>query len=309
MAAFEFGGRANLDSRDEHDERFGREAVEPTRALPELAGGHHQGTIKDECIIAFKVYDQFRAQDCLSEDEIGPARAAENKTIGDIVYCEGAVIEPPCNAASVTVERLKVKKVIIVDKEPNPFKNGFWDVDLKYVFEYRLTFREADGCLIGTIRANNIFNKKISMFGSISSDISICTDLFQNPGGESALIEAAPFILVEAKSVALSAELKYHRRKGPGDDGGAAPNRVAVTIGLFSIIKMFRIVDLNVQSKGFCIPPVRPHDVPLNACEFFERLDFPMDIFAPPQKKEFREGVSSNIPRSAAEKEKPCDCE
>ncbi len=34
----------------------------------------------------------------------------------------------------------------------------------------------------------------------------------------------------------------------------------------------------------------------LNPCDFFDSLDFPMDIFAPPQKAEFFAGISSNIP-------------
>jgi len=105
-------------------------------------------------------------QDCLTAAQMGPARAAECGCIGDQHLKEGDVINPPDNAAAVTIDRLKVKRIIIVEKEPNPFRNGFWDVDLKYVFEYRLTFREADGTLIGSIKANSIFNKKVTLFGS-----------------------------------------------------------------------------------------------------------------------------------------------
>ena len=35
---------------------------------------------------------------------------------------------------------------------------------------------------------------------------------------------------------------------------------------------------------------------PLNPCEFFDNLDFPMDIFAPPHKPDFFAGLSGNIP-------------
>ncbi len=75
-------------------------------------------------------------------------------------------LEPPDKTAAVTIDKLRVKKVIIVDKEPNTFKQGYWDIDLKYVFEYRLTFREADGCIIDSIKANSIFNKRVTLFGS-----------------------------------------------------------------------------------------------------------------------------------------------
>ncbi|MDR2903970.1 MAG: hypothetical protein LBU77_05640 [Clostridiales bacterium] len=219
-------------------------------------------------------------------------------------YSEGEVIDPPNNSAAVTIDRLRVKRVIIVDKEPNPFRNGYWDIDLKYVFDYRLTFREADGCLIGCIRANSIYNQSVTLFGSVGSDIVLATDLFNNDHGDTNTLDADPFVLVEAKAVALNAELKYSRCRA-ADAEAPEPNRVNVTIGLFSIIKLFRIVQLSVESRGFCIPPECSEVSPLNPCDFFEDLDFPMDIFAPPQKPEFFAGISGNIP--AKQKDgKPC---
>jgi hypothetical protein len=253
--------------------------------------------VKEECIIAFKVYDSCRQQDCLTANEIGPARAAKKTVIGDECIQEGEIIDPPSNAAAVTIDNLFVKKVIIVDKCPNPFKNGFWDVDLKYVFQYRLTFREADGTPISSpVCANSIFNKKVTLFGSIGSDLVIATDLFKCSTNDSTTLRAEPFIFVEAKAVALSAELRLQRRCSSVEDLPPEPNRVNVTIGLFTIIKLYRLVNLNVESRGFCIPKECEDISPLNPCDFFESLDFPMDVFAPPQKPEFLAGISSNIP-------------
>lgn len=264
--------------------------------------------LREECIIALKVYDSCRQQDCLTPAEIGPARAAECVSIGGETFGEGDVIDPPNDAAAVTIDRLKVKKIIIVDKEPNPFRNGFWDIDLKYVFEYRLTFREADGSIIGSVKANSIFNKKVTLFGSVGSDLVIATDLLCGRGGDSMTLDADPFVLVEAKAVALSAELRYQRRRfGGSDDCAPQPNEVLVTIGLFTIIKLYRIVNLTVQSKGFCIPQECEEISPINPCEFFESLDFPMDIFAPPQREEFITGISGNIPNSSAGS-RDCGC-
>jgi len=266
-------------------------------------GCHHHGLdpkrLREECLISLKVYDACRLQPCLTDKEIGPARAAESCCICAETYREGEIITPPSNAASVTIDRLIVKKVIIVDKQPCAFKSGFWDVDLKYVFEYRLIFREADGTPIGSVKANSIFNKRVTLFGSLGSDIMISTDLFGSVIGESAMLSADPFIMVESKGVALSAELKYarfphgphHHRPDPPE-----PNRVNVAIGLFTIVKLFRIVNLLVESRGFPVPPVGKEVSPLNPCDFFDGLDFPMDIFAPPQKPEFFAGISGNIP-------------
>lgn len=291
MPAFEFNKKS-----DERTEVAGirDERLDPRR-------------IREECLITFKVYDACRQQDCLTENELGPARAAESGCIRDEHYHEGEIIVPPSNAAAVTIDKLRVKKVIIVDKEPSPFKNGYWDIDLKYVFEYRLNFREADGSPIGCVKANSIFNKRVTLFGSVGSDIVLSTDLFNHLSGDSAMMNSDPFILVEAKGVALAAELEYSRcARAQRDIEPPEPNRVNVTIGLFTIIKLFRIVQLLVESRGFCIPPECEDISPLNPCEFFDELDFPMDIFAPPQKPEFLAGISGNIP--AGDRRKPCDC-
>ena len=260
-------------------------------------GAYDHRHLREERIIAFKVYDSCRQQNCLTYEELGPARAAEQLCIGEEHHREGDIIKPPPNAASATVDKLKVKRIIIVDKQPSPFKSGYWDVDVKFVFEYRITFREADACVITCIKANNIYNMKVCLFGSIGSDLVIGTDLLR-AFGDSATFEAEPFVLVEAKAVALHAQLHYaHHHEHHESDAQAT--EVRVTIGLFSIIKLFRLVNLTVESRGFDIPDeCTPAPSPVCPCAFFEDMDFPMDIFAPPQKKEFTAGISLNIPRS-----------
>ena len=116
--------------------------------------------------------------------------------------------------------------------------------------------------------------------------------------GDSATFEAEPFVLVESKAVSLHTQLYYpcHDRH---DDGDKA-REVHVTIGLFSIVKLFRLVNLTVESRGFDIPDecTSSSPTPVSPCAVFEEMDFPMDIFAPPQKPEFSSGISLNIPRS-----------
>ncbi len=202
--------------------------------------------LREECIIALKVYDSCRQQDCLTCNDIGPARAAVTTVLCNQTIMEGEIITPPMNAASVSIDHLKVKKVIIVDKKPNPFRNGFWDITLKYVFIYEITFREADGQIIGTIWANNIFTKRVTLFGSVGSDIVISSDIFKCHN-DSFNMDADPFILVESKAVSLTAEIR-HNNCCCCDDGASEPMEVNVTIGLFTIIKLFRIVNLTFQS-------------------------------------------------------------
>ena len=222
--------------------------------------------------------------------------SAEECEIGGHPHRPGDIIRPPAGSTSVNMEQLKISKIQVVDKKPCPFRNGFWDVAIKYTFEYRLTFRDSSNCILAVVEARNFFNSKTTMFGSVGSDLIVGTDLFSRDN-ESITFEAAPFMWIEAKAVGLDAKLHHHRHSGERRQG-----EVLVTIGLFSILKLFRLVHLNVQSTGFCIPDMctdTSHDI--NPCEYFADLAFPMDIFAPPQRKEFKSGHSENIPRGLKE--------
>ena len=235
--------------------------------------------VKDECIVAYKVYDSCRRQNCLTASELGPARAAVNCSVGGESHSVGDIIRPPEGTASVSMDDLKISKIHVLDKRPCPFRNGFWDVDVKYTFTYKLTFHDSSGCLIGHVEAQSIFSSKTTLFGSIGGDLVIGTDLFTRDS-ESITFEAAPFIWVEAKAIGLEAKLHHNF-------SGRRCQEVHVTIGLFSILKLFRLVHLNVQSTGFCVPKECEGSHDINPCEYFSDLDFPMDIFAPPQREEF----------------------
>ena len=244
--------------------------------------------VKDECIVAYKVYDSCRRQNCLTASELGPALAAEDCNIDGHEHRAGDVIRPPSDTVSVSIEQLKIERIHIIDKKPSQFRTGFWDISIKYTFEYYLSFRDSSGCIIAYVKAKNFFTSKTNLFGSHGSDLVVGTDLFSKDN-KSITFEAAPFIWVEAKAIELDA--KVIRRRGEGRH-----SEVHVTIGLFSILKLFRLVHLNVQSTGFCIPEEcedTSHDI--NPCDYFSDLDFPMDIFAPPQRKEFKAGISENI--------------
>lgn len=257
--------------------------------------GTSGNSVKDECIIALKVYDFCRIQECLTCSVLGPARAAGDSTCTYQTFESGEIIKPPSNAAAVSINNLTVKRVVVVNKRVNPFKPGYWDIDLKFVFVYTLVFRNVNGEEICNIQAQSIYNTQLTLFGSITTETLISTDLFNDEGG-SANLQADPFVLVESKAVPLTAELRYSDAQCCCDDDVAEAIDVQVTIGLFAIIKLFRLVNLVVESKGFCVPNECEQTSALNACEFFDSLDFPLDIFAPPQKKEFLAGVSANIP-------------
>jgi len=242
----------------------------------ELCPGHNPGqkpdpkSLFDEKIITNKVYDSCRRQDCLEVI----ARAAASVNIGDKLINIGEVIPVPECACSVDADNLVVKKIVIVDKKPSPFKKGFWDIQIRFVFEYDITFHRRDKSVIVCAKANSVHDKTFCLFGSVASDSVMFTDFIRDKSFES----GTPTVWVDAKAIKLKAEFRCnHCDRRPVD--------VVVTMGLFSIIKLSRIVLLDVQSQGFCVP--RECDFsPIGPCEFFNSLDFPTAIFAPPAKSE-----------------------
>ncbi|MCD8159139.1 MAG: hypothetical protein LUD77_09670 [Clostridiales bacterium] len=90
--------------------------------------------VKDECLIAFKVYDFFRIQECLTSDVLGYAKAAEDIVIDETEIGAGDVIVPPAGASSVVIENLEIDSVNVLNKKKNTFRNGYYDVDLQFVF-------------------------------------------------------------------------------------------------------------------------------------------------------------------------------
>lgn len=64
--------------------------------------------------------------------------------------------------------------------------------------------------------------------------------------------------------------------------------KVFVTIGLFTIVRLTRKVELIVPVVDFCIPKnecIQSTDS--SPCELFEKLRFPVDEFFPPEKCRF----------------------
>jgi hypothetical protein len=254
---------------------FELQATEHDEALAH----HGPKRIKDECIVAYKVYDSCRRQNCLTPRELGPPRhPSKPPKKGEVEMCGDHIITPPEGAASVSMDNLTVKSIQVMSKQPSPFRSGFWDVEVKYVFEYCLTFRCSGGEIIKEVIANSVFKMKTTLFGSIGSDLVIGTDLYG--GQKTETFQAAPFIWVESKAVALDAKISH-----PGHSHHA---EVLITIGLFAILKLVRMVHLNVQSTGFCIPEACKESHDINPCEYFADLEFPIDIFSPPQKPDFK---------------------
>ena len=265
---------------------------------------------KEECIIAQKIFDQCRIQKCLTPNILGSARAY-SFNYDDCCCKDNEIIVPPTNSASVSIKDLILSKISIISKKQNPFKKCYWDIEVRFNFVYNLLFKTADGCEICTTKATSSYTTKVTLYGSEDGDVVVASDLYCSND----LLSTGPFVSVEGKAVGLLAELKYNNPCcdcscncgytygcscdccndcGCNFDYGNMPNyqaisqnvsypvSVNVTIGLFAIIKLFRPVNLVVKTEGYCIPDeckgITTVDDP---CDFFNNLDFPMNLFEP----------------------------
>ena len=185
MGAFEFENNAEITAR--------------------CCGCNSNNNQNEACIIAQKIFDQCRVQKCLSPDILGPARSVCGGMNGcNDMMCDGDIIIPPVNAATVTMHNPELSRIDILRKCPNTFREGCWDLELRYVFDYTLEFRRADGCPIGCTDATSSYTLKVTLFGSTESDVTTVSDLFDCCGNS----HGGPFVTAEGKPVGLAAELK-----------------------------------------------------------------------------------------------------
>ncbi len=311
MGAFEFDANSNMTARS-----YGCNADDSC----------DRG---ETCIIAQKIFDQCRVQKCCTPAILGPARTACHGMGGCDMVCEGDIIIPPDNAASVTMHNTELSRIDILRKCPSSLQNGCWDLELRFAFDYTLEFRRADGCPICCTDASNSYTMKVSLYGSTEADVTSVTDLYDCCGNS----HGGPFVIAEGKAVGLAAELKYHNGHSNcscncncncncncdcgcnhGDTSMGTPIAVNVTIGLFAIIKLFRTVNMLVQSLGRCVP--QECDAPNNngdPCKNFDAYPFPLDLFSPCAKSKTccscTDGYGTNQGNSVDSKGCSCDAD
>ena len=134
-------------------------------------------SVTEDCIIAHKIFDQCRKQICLTPCILGPSRCVRNSSSCCETIQEGEIIVPPSNASSVCLDDMALSKILITKKKENAFKTGYWDIEIKFVFTYNLTFRDSDCNFITCRRGTSIYTQTLTLFGSCGSDTAIANDL------------------------------------------------------------------------------------------------------------------------------------
>lgn len=265
------------------------------------------------CIQVEKIYDSCKEKDCVEDTQVIFKRPEK------VQWLINKAINVKCRRAEVLD--------VFTDVEPVPFKRGFYTVDVKFFIRVTLDFFVSGmGRGNRTIPAQGliVFDKKVILFGS-EGNVKIFKSMFVEHGVdkpvESKLQQSnLPFSKVEvAEPICLNARIADLSDKcciiccpdhlprsvaesiddddfdiedivmNDDDDRHGGDRRVVLaTVGLFSIIKLVRFVQLLVPAFDFCVPNKKCiASTDENPCELFDTIEFPVDEFFPPQKNDF----------------------
>lgn len=264
------------------------------------------------CIQVEKVYDSCKEKDCIED-----ARVLFKNT-EKMQWLINNAINVKCRQAEVVD--------VFTDVEPVPFKRGFYTVDVKFFIKVLLDFfvpSQNNNVKIISVAGLVVFDKKVILFGSegkvkifkshfVERDLDKPTCALQQDNLPISKVEVAEPICLNARIAEIVEkcwdkccmdQLPRNIVDSLGDDdfdegdlaGVAGGDRhiieqrvVLASIGLFSIIKLVRFVQLLIPAFDFCVPNKKCiASTDQDPCEIFDTIDFPVDEFFPPQKSDF----------------------
>lgn len=247
------------------------------------------------CIHTDKIYDSCRDKDCL--ENLRVYLTAEGQCVVD------RAINVKCTKAEIIW--------VFSDIEAVPFNRGYYSVDLKYFFKVTLAVYAGLGRPT-EVEGLATFNKRVILFGSEGNakvfasrykEDAFDPQMWRKTNMPTAVVEVVDPIALGAKVVDLKSdncccccEEDFDLASVPesvcrvfGDNLilGGEQKRVFVSLGIFSIIRLERRVMLLIPAYDFCVPQkecVGATDD--NPCDLFERINFPVDEFFPPERCE-----------------------
>ncbi len=210
---------------------------------------------------AFLYHEQCYDKDCLENIRVY------------LTACGQDVVDKAISVKCTKAEIIWVFSAV----EPVPFNRGFYSIDLKYFF--RVTIAVFTGAGRPTeVEGLATFNKKVVLFGSEGNakifksrykEDAFDPQLWRKTNMPNAVVEVVDPIALGAKLV----DVRDKRNCGCDDDFdiasvpesvcrvfddslivGGESKRVFVSIGIFSIIKLERKVQLLIPSYDFCLP-------------------------------------------------------
>ncbi len=235
------------------------------------------------CVSARKIYDTCKDKDCLTDMRV--YLSPSDQTLID-------------NAINVRARRSELIWTS-VSLEEVPFNKGFYGVDLTFYF--RTDFEVYTGSNRPTIVDGlSFYNKKVILYGSEGNTITF-SSCGQDHGFYSTNLPVAevevvdPIVLntriinpscncccSECETLNLPDRVANLFCDGLTD---TANRKLVVSLGLFSVVRILRDVQVRIPSAQFCLPEKEccaPKEE--EPCTFFEKLGFPTNEFFPPEQ-------------------------
>lgn len=242
------------------------------------------------CIHTDKVYDACKEKDCLEDLRVYVTRNAQE------------IVD---RAVSVRIKSAEVLWVY-TDVEAVPFNKGYYTVDLRYFFRISLDIFTGNGRPT-SVDGLATFNKKTILYGS-EGNVKIFTSNYKPSAYDNlaTLKSNLPKTVVEVVDpIALNAKI-VDKECSCCDcdctcDVTSIPSEICrcfddelvvsgntrnilVTLGIFTIVKLERYVQLLMPVCNFCIPTKEctQQSADEDPCSIFDRITFPIDEFFPP---------------------------
>lgn len=245
------------------------------------------------CIHTDKVYDSCKDKDCIED-----ARVYFSECDRDIIDRANSI---------------KAKKAEVIwaypDVEAIPFNCGYYAVDTTFYF--KITFEVCTDhrkpiCVEGLA----VFSKKVVLFGSegaakiFTSQYNPESSCLSEAGWQKTNLPKAVVEVVDPLVLAVNIKelcesdtpcaCNFDLSLVPEgvcnvfDDilTDSGRKQIYVSIGMFSIVRLERSVQLLIPAYDFCVPQKECDTTYDNSpCDLFEKIGFPFDEFFPPEKE------------------------
>lgn len=241
------------------------------------------------CVNVQRIYDTCKDKDCFAD-----LRVYLSPRDQQLVDC----------AVNVRARDAKLLWTL-VDLEPVPFNKGYYSIDIMFFLKLEFevyTCNNRPEIICGLASAD----KRVILFGSEGNTYTFSS---QFSGGEldkqarpvqnlpTAQVEVVDPIILSTKVLSPKCDCCCHETDVMSlpacvsscfCDGltSDAEKQLVVTIGIFSIVRIIRDVQILIPSAKFCLPEKEcKGPCEEEPCSFFEKLCFPTNEFFPPDNK------------------------
>lgn len=256
---------------------------------------HCQPSVRETvCIDTYRILDSCRDKDCFEDVRVFLT------DYGQELIERGSAV------------RAKCARIVwsYIDIDPVPFNRGFYQLNIKIYVRIIAEVCVSPGN-IQEIEGIAVLEKKVILFGS-EGNISI----FKSEAGSAcsgfcppddrcsckrgsnlpiAVLETVDPIILDSK-VVCAASSKYHCCCCCEDipekvccciSGGnicdTEGNKLVVTLGLFSVVRIERPAQYIINATQYCVPEKQCVEASDNdPCKLFRCMDFPISEFCPP---------------------------